>query len=207
MRAYFRLFVGLLIPLSALFMVASVFYFKIEYDFTKAMRLGVLVGLFIAIAVSFFTALLLIIIRRGRQPKKDIFSGVRELKKRRAKKSNLNPSTQNEDTIITEMQPFTTSSETVTTTQENIMLLMNNTIAFKVLLYAIEDQKLGQLTDNKESEGQVVIQTDKSMIKIIISPLTKYTSQMQIDAEVDDMENKQKIVTYMKEKGYSFTQY
>ena len=204
MRAYFQLFIGLLIPLSALFIVAAVIYFKIEYDFTKAMRLGVLSGFFIAIAVSVFTALFLLIMRRGKQPQKDIFSGVREREEKRNKKSKANKAV---DTIQTETTTIQNAPKTSILTQENIMLLMDNSIAFEVLLYAIADQQLGQLTESKEAEGHVILKTDKSIIKMRISPLTKHTSQMQISSEVDDTENIQKIITYMKEKEYSFTQY
>lgn len=204
MRAYFRLFIGLLIPLSALFIVVAVLYFKIEYDFTKAMRLGVLFGFFIAIAVSLFTALFLLIMRRGREPKKDIFSGVRNRKEKRNQKSKTNKSI---DTVLTGTTQVQNAPKTSITTQENIMLLMDITIAFEVLLYAIADQQLGQLTESKESEGYVILKTDKSIIKMRISPLTKHTSQMQISSEIDDIENIQKIITYMKEKEYSFTQY
>ena len=204
MRAYFQLFIGLLIPLSGLFIVSAVLYFKIEYDFTKAMRLGVLSGFFIAIAVSLFTALFLLIMRRGRQPKKDIFRGVKERKERRNKKSKTNKSI---DTVLTGTTKVQNVPKTSITTQENIMLLMDNSIAFEVLLYAIADQQLGQLTESKESEGHVTLKTDRSIIKMSISPLTKHTSQMQISSEIDDTENIQKIITYMKEKEYSFTQY
>jgi len=204
MRAYFQLFIGLLIPLSALFIISAVIYFKIEYDFTKAMRLGVLSGFFIAISISLFTALFLLIMRRGKQPKKDIFSGVRERKERRSKKAKTNKSI---DTVLTETTKVQNTSKTSITTQENIMLLMDNSIAFEVLLYAIADQQLGQLTESKEAEGHVILKTDKSILKIDISPLTKHTSQMQISSEIDDIENIQKIIAYMKEKEYSFTQY
>jgi len=207
MRAYFQLFIGLLIPLSGLFIVTAVLYFKIEYSFTKAMRLGVLSGFFIAIAVSLFTALLLLIMRRGRQPQKDIFSGVKARKERRTKKSTFDKHIKTSDTETTKITKPLKPAKTSVTTQKNIMLLMDNSIAFEVLLYAIADQKLGQLTESKESEGHIVIKTDKSIIKIIISPLTKHTSQMQISSEVDDLENIQKIITYVKEKEYSFTQY
>ena len=204
MRAYFRLFIGLLIPLSALFIVSAVLYFKIEYDFTKSMRLGVLSGFFIAIVVSLFTALFLLIMRRGRQPKKDIFRGVKEHKERRKQKSKDKKAV---DTVLTGTTEVQNVPKTSITTQENIMLLMDKSIAFEVLLYAIADQQLGQLTESKESEGYVILKADKSIIKMRISPLTKHTSQMQISSEIDDIENIQKIITYMKEKEYSFTQY
>jgi len=59
MRVYLQLFFGLLIPLSALFIVISILYFKVEYDFTKAIRLGVLTGIMLSLAVSFITSIFL----------------------------------------------------------------------------------------------------------------------------------------------------
>ena len=59
MRAYLQLFFGLLIPLSALFIIISILYFKVEYDFTKAIRLGVLTGIMLSLAVSYVTSIFL----------------------------------------------------------------------------------------------------------------------------------------------------
>jgi len=200
MRAYFQLFIGLLIPLSALFMVAAVLYFKIEYNYTKAMRLGVLFGFFIAIAVSLFTALLLLILRQGTQPKKNIFSGVRKRKKR------LKQTSENNNTIETKKPQNTSPQKIPIAAQENIILLMDNSIAFEILLYIITEQKLGQLTKSKTHRGQVFLKTHHSIIKIHIIALTKHTSQMHINSDMDDTENIQKIIRYMKEKESYFTQ-
>ena len=65
MRAFFQLFFGLLLTLSTLFIVAAIIYFRIEYDFTKSLRLGVLSGFFVAIIVSFFIALFFDSYERG----------------------------------------------------------------------------------------------------------------------------------------------
>jgi len=72
MRAYFQLFFNLLVPLGGLFIFISVIYFKSEYNFTQALRLGVLSGFFIAIVASFFTALFLLILRRVQKSQKDV---------------------------------------------------------------------------------------------------------------------------------------
>lgn len=207
MRAYLQLFFGLIVPLSGLFIVASVLYFKIEYDFTKAMRLGVLYGFFIAIAVSLFTALALSILRIIKRPEKDIFSGVKKRKARDTQKAHSKQTIETNKTESNEPTVSINTAKSPITAQENMMLLMDKTIAFEVLLYAISDQKLGQLTESKESQGYVVLKTDKAFIKISISPLTKHTAQIQIHSEIDDMENIGKIMTYMKEKEYAFTQY
>lgn len=203
MRVYFQLFFGLLIPLSVLFIVSTVLYLKIEYDFTNAMRLGVLAGFFLAIAVSLFIALFLLIIRQGTQPKKDIFRGARNRKKRLIQNDKTNNAADDTHLKTTEIE---NTSKTSTATQKIIPLLMDKHIAFEVLIYTIVNQKLGQLAKTKASEGYILLKTDKSIIKITISSLTPQTSQMQINSGFDDTENIQKIITHMKEKEYYFTQ-
>ncbi|HFD13693.1 MAG TPA: hypothetical protein ENJ34_00150, partial [Epsilonproteobacteria bacterium] len=69
MRTFLHLFIGLLVPLSGLFMATATLYFSLfmGYSFTKAMRLGVLSGFFIALAISFGIAVFLFIMRAGRK--------------------------------------------------------------------------------------------------------------------------------------------
>ncbi len=203
MRTYFRLFIGLLTPLGGLFIVVSVLYFKIEYNFTQAMRLGVLFGFFIAIGVSLFTAFVLSIMRLGKTPQKDIFSGVRKLRKKEQHKNNMPKTTQTPQTDTPLEHSFLKKTVPV---EQHIILLMDSTMAFEVLLYAITDLKIGKISEIKESEGYLFIKTENSIIRVHISPLTKHTSQMQINSENNDIENMQKIVTYIKDKEYSFTQ-
>jgi len=62
-KTFFRLYFGLLIPLNILFIIASIIYFNNDYNLTKSLRLGVLSGFFIALAVSFATTILLLIMR------------------------------------------------------------------------------------------------------------------------------------------------
>jgi len=203
MHIYFRLFIRLFIPFSALFMFISTLYFQTEYHFTNAMRLGIIYGFFLAIVVSFFTALFLLILRQTKQTKEDIFSGIRTEKKTLTQSSNILTSNKTRYTNMTEVKPLDISL----TTQKKIMLLMDKIIAFEVLLYAIVDQNLGQLTESKESKGYVMLKTTTSLMKIMVTPLTRHTSQIQIDSEGNDTQSMQNIISYIKKKEYSFTQY
>lgn len=207
MRTFFRLFIGLLIPLSALFMVAATVYFKIEYNFTQAMRLGVLYGLFISLALSPLLALILLIMRRGKQPKKDIFSGVKKRQEQHKQQAKQSKVQDNDDTIKESSSTPVKISPSSNSVSENIMLLMDTTVAFEVLLYAISEQKLGKLTESDEVKGSIALKTDTSIIHMHIATLTKHTSQIQISANTDERETIHLIISYMKKKEYAFTQY
>jgi len=186
MRAFFQLFFGLLITLSALFIVAAIIYFRIEYDFTKSLRLGVLSGFFIAIIVSFFTALFLLIMRGGKKPQKSIL--------RRKKNQKSKPGTK------------TSESKNNKNIEQKIILLMDKEFALEVLLHAISHQHIGILTQSQNNEGMMSIKTEDEIIELSIHKLTRHTSQLMISSNKDS-KNVKKIITYMKRKELSFLQY
>lgn len=233
-RAYFILLITLLTPLTALFSLLAIIYFKLDYDFVKAIRAGVLYGFFIAIAISPVVALVLMIMRHTKQIKTGISDKADVNKKRdntqHTKKKPLDttpvdassakttsatvspaPMTSNQAapkaTTPVETTQIQTLPEISSPTEENIMLLMESSIALEVLLYAITDQKLGQIAEIDESRGDVVLKTDNSVIKMNVHPLTEHTSQITISSQTGDAEKIQKIIAYTKEKEHSFTQY
>lgn len=207
MRAYFQLFFGLLVPLSGLFMVAAFIYFNTGYTFTKALRLGVLSGFFIAIAVSLFTALFLLIMRRGKKPEKSILKRRGKVK---VKTSKTSESVQNTTKITS------TTNETLPNAQneaiddksieQKMMLLMDKDIAFEVALHAISEQHIGILTKSVNEEDHITIKNDEEVLHLSISTLTRHTSQVSIRSEINSSAAR-KIIRYMKDKEYSFLQY
>jgi len=209
MRAYFQLFFGLLVPLSGLFIVTSIIYFNTGYNFTKALRLGVLSGFFIAIAVSLFTALFLLIMRRGKKPQKSIL--------KRNKKVHTK-TTQNINVIVPKLDTHSNVSTTETTLtppvissdaktiEQKMMLLMDRELAFEIALYAITDQNIGTLTESLTGEGHITVKNDDEILQLTISTLTRHTSQVVIVSEINSNPAK-KIISYMKEKEHSFLQY
>jgi hypothetical protein len=184
MRAFFQLFFGLLITLSALFIVVAIIYFRIEYDFTKSLRLGVLSGFFIAIIVSFFTALFLLIMRAGKKPQKSILR-----KNKKSKQTAKISGSQNGKNI-----------------EQKIILLMDKELAIEVLLHAISHQHIGILTQSHDKEKIMSLKTADEIIELSINKLTRHTSQLIITSNKDS-EDVKKIVTYMKMKELSFLQY
>ena len=222
MRSYFQLFFGLLIPLSGLFIVIAIIYFTLDYDFTKALRLGVLAGFFTALALAFVLALLLLIMRGGKKPKKSILKKEKKpkdvsksLKEEEKTKKAIKPKKQKIE--IKEKQEATTQTTVTNTTKENtptthkkseekIMLLMDKELAYDIALFAIGDQNLGIVTENKDEENQITVKNNDELIKVTISSLTRHTAQVIVISSHDSNTAK-KIITYMKEKEYSFLQY
>ena len=209
MRAYFQLFFGLLVPLSGLFIVTSIIYFNTGYNFTKALRLGVLSGFFIAIAVSLFTALFLLIMRRGKKPQKSILR--RKKKKYTKNAQNIHESTTTSETynhvsttVTTPTHPIIASHDK--TIEQKMMLLMDRELAFEIAHYAISDQNIGTLTQSANEADHITVKNDDEILQLTISTLTRHTSQVLITSQINSPSAK-KIISYMKEKEYSFLQY
>ncbi len=183
MRAFFQLFFGLLITLSILFIVAAVIYFRVDYDFTKSLRLGVLSGFFIAIIVSFFIALLLTLMRGGKTPQKSI------LKRKRRSRQSTKISDSKDDKSM----------------EQKIILLMDKELALEVLFHAINHQHMVILTQSQNKEESISIMIEGE-IKLSINKLTRHTSQLVITSNTDANDIKE-IITYMKTRELSFLQY
>jgi mannitol-specific phosphotransferase system IIBC component len=210
MRKLLHLFFGLLVPLSMLFILAATLYFKLDYDFTKAIRLGVLSGFFIGLFVSFFTAIFLLIMRRGTQPQEDILKRPKKRKVKQTKNVTIEETKKDKNIQTEKVTSSTKTRPTVKgkhpTTHHKIMLLMDNKLAFEVALQAITEKKIGVLTANDEGEGYLTINAKDETLELSILSLTRHTTQVSIDSHPDS-ENAKKLITYLKEKELSFLQY
>jgi hypothetical protein len=209
MRAYFQLFFGLLVPLSGLFILASVVYFKIEYNFIQALRLGVLSGFIIAIAVSLFTALSLLIMRRGKKPKKSILKRRKKVPVQTTQNLKTPAPTLKDNSNISTHGTTSTSptiSTDTKTIEQNMMLLMDRELAFEVALYAISDQNIGTLTESVTGAGHITVKNSDEVLQLTLTRLTRHTSQVVIESGLNS-EAAKKIIRYMKEKEHSFLQY
>jgi len=189
MRAFFQLFFGLLIALSAFFILIAIIYFRIDYDFTKSLRLGVLSGFFIATIISFFTTIFLLVMRGGKKPQKSILS------------KNKNHTSSQIDKISGSQAIPSHKDKNI---EQKMILLMDKEFALEVLLHAISHQHIGILTQNKED--MMNLKTEDGIIELSIHRLTRHTSQLIITSDKDS-EDVKKIITYMKEKELSSLQY
>jgi mannitol-specific phosphotransferase system IIBC component len=206
MRAYLHLFFGLLIPLSALFIVISIFYFKTDYDFTKSLRLGVLTGVMLSLAVSFVTSIFLQIKRlienRTLSPKKaKIKAKIRSDKNKIKKTKKSTTATEDEEETDSISQ-----NKTAKSMSQKIMLLMDQELAYEVALNAITYHTLGKIRTSETTKGMIDVKSKKEALRIIITSLTKHTSQVEIESD-KNTKSTEKIISYLKEKEHSFLQY
>lgn len=212
MRAYFQLVFSLLIPLSALFIVAVTIYYKNEYALNKAFRIGVLFGSIMGAVVSLFMALFLIIMRLGSNlksshPQKSIF----QRKKPRTLKDIAQSTVTSQPAQITEEEHTQTPKPVTappvkTTIEEKLLLLMDKELAFEVALYAIFDQNIGTLTQNESAGEYLTVKNNDGLLQLAITPLTRHTSQLIVTSTPNSPSAK-KVIDYMKEKEYNFLQY
>ena len=211
MRKFSHLFFGLLVPLSMLFIIVATLYFKLDYNFTKAMRIGVLSGFFIGLFVSFFITIFLLIMRSVQVPKRNIHKKTKKRKKINSSPIESNtythpiPSVTTQETIL-EKEPFTHIDTTNDRVTRKIMLLMDKELAYEVALQAITEKNIGILTDNTQSEGNISVHSIHEMIELSIVSLTRHTAQVTIESQKNS-KNSEIIIKYLKEKELSFLQY
>jgi hypothetical protein len=185
MRAYMHIFLNLLVPISLIITIASVVYFSLSYDFSKALKLGIVSGVLIGLVISFIGSLVLLVVRKRK------------------------PIVHEPDTVHqnTNQNIKTSVSNSKTPIEQNFMLLMDKNLAFDVALFSIEDQNLGEATTKETKEkSTITLRTYDETIQIITTSLTRHTAQVLIKAAKDSQEL-QKIISYIKEKEHAFLQY
>ena len=178
MKPFINLFLAIGFPVSALFVVAATIYFSINYDLSKAIKLGMLAGFLTGVGFSIVITGVLLLMRRIRS------TNVEESQYQ----SNLDDDVRDE------------------AVEEKLMLLMDKELAFEVAIHSIIDQDIGDVSRGDKRKGTMSIRTPEQMIKIAISSLTKHTSQLEVKAETYNKEV-EKIINYLKVKENSFLQY
>jgi len=178
MKAFFNLFLSLGIPVTVLFIAAATGYFTMDYDLSKALKLGTVIGFLGAIVFSLFMAAVLFLIRKVRS----------------ARTAKSNP----ESTIMHESEngPL----------DKTFILLMDKVIALEVLVHSVIDQKLGKIKHGKKEEQSITVHTSEQAIDISVIQLTDHTSEVKIKANKYSP-SAQKIINYTKMKERSFLQY
>lgn len=194
MRTFLRLFFNLLMPISMIITIVSVAYFSVDYNFTKAMKLGVLSGVLLGLGISFIATLFLLITRRvGKPAQENVKIEVPQEIKHKTKESN-----QKTKEVLVEIQ---------NSIEHKLMLLMDQKLAFEVALYAITDQKIGEITTQETKENStIILHTPEETMQITSTPLTRHTAQIILKTDRNSQYDK-KIISYIKEKEHSFLQY
>lgn len=205
MRAYINIFLTLVMPLSFLFAVVATIYFSLDYDFNKAIRLGVLSGVLSSVSLSLILAFIILIVRviRRQQFMRKVKSNQYVKKAMPVQNHTTNPTAQVQNPPRKEDHKF---DNTTATMVETFMLLMDTKLAYEVSLSAIDDKKIADVFDEDEKEKSIHLRTVDEEIHIKVSPLTKHTAQVLISSTLNK-DNIRKIITVLKEKEHSFMQY
>ena len=178
MRAFFNLFLSLGVPISALFISIAIGYFMMDYDLSKALKLGTLSGFIVAVVFSFLMAAVLLLMRKARSA--------------RTEKSKP------ESTI--------THKHENGMLDKTFILLMDRVIALEVLVHSVIDQKLGNIKHGDKDKRTITVYAPEHTIDISITQLTDHTSEVKIKANTYSPSVK-KIINYTKMKESSFLNY
>ena len=207
MRSYFNLFFTLVMPISILFTAVATVYFSMNFDFTKAIKLGILAGVMIGVAFSLVVALVILIVRVIRTYK------IRAKVVSPAAKTMNSPITL--DPTIYEKKHQSTQANLSNkpipepnsdSIEEKFMLLMDKELAYEVSLNSINHQNIGDIIHQNKEKGSILLRSKNEEIKINISSLTKHTAQVLISSTIDNS-NMKNIIAMLKEKEHSFMQY
>jgi len=194
MHAYIRLFFTLFLPLSLLFTVASIGYFTFNYDFSKAIQLGVLAGVLIGLAVSFVLAFVLLILRK--------------VQKVESTQSDHHTETQTApiQEVAKEHKNSKNNQAKGVSKEVKCMLLMDRELTFEVLLNTLKDQDMCTVSASDPKKGTLTIQTKEGMIQTTITSLTKHTSQIILLTQ-NNAKHVKTLISLIKEKEHAFLQY
>lgn len=193
-------------PTSILFTAASILYFSMNYEFSKAIRVGVLAGVMIGVAFSLVMALLILIIRFIRLSRLKASLSTADSALAGSRPVRLDPTIyekkhqQNKENLQKKGLP---ESDTI---EEKFMLLMDKELAYEVSLSLINQQNIGDIIQQNKEEGSILFRSKNAEIKMNITPLTKHTAQVLITSTIDNS-NMKNIISMLKEKEHSFIQY
>lgn len=206
MRTYFNLFLTLVMPMSILLTAVSTIYFAMNFEFSKAVKLGILAGVMIGVAFSLIMALLILIVRFIRLYRLKASLLPADATPGRPKPIKLDPTIYEKKHIKTQEHLQNNDFPLSDTVEEKFMLLMDKELAYEVSLNSINHQNIGDIIHQNKEEGSILLRSKNAEIKMNIVPLTKHTSQVLISSTIDNS-NMKSIISMLKEKEHSFIQY
>lgn len=196
-RAFINLFLLLMPPLGALSAtVLTLFYLK-DYELGKAVKLGIVDGLLLSIALSLLLALL-ILVKRSFQ-----IYRYRQLHTREQGDTSYLEEEMYENDAPQVANSTATNLSSSKETERHFVLLMDYDVAFEVALYAIESQRIGIIQKASKKRGEIVIQQRGNYIPIKLSRLSRHSSEIAIGR----MDNITAFIQAIKEKEFAFLKY
>lgn len=197
MQKFINLFLTLVPPVTILFIIVASIYFSMSFEMNKAIKLGILTGVLGGTGFSVLMTSVLLFMRRMRHTthqRQEVNQTIDTEEVKTEANSNDLPSSEK------------TSYPTDTLMDQKFLLLMDKELAFEVALQAVMDQNIGEISNAEKNKRSIVIHAANETITLSITSLTKHTSEVLIAALPNSI-NAQNIISYLKEKEYSFLDY
>ena len=179
MRNFLNLYLSMILPLSALFIIIGIAAFLTQYSLSQALKLGVLSGFLSALVFTIFITAILLMKRKvhyAHQLKTNPEMGIRH----------------------------ETSNGPI---DKSFILLLDKAMAFDIAMQSIIEQKIGEVSKGSSKKiGILSLNTDEQTIRMKVSPLTKHTTEFSIKADVYS-DSVQAIINYLKLKEQSLLNY
>lgn len=200
MTAFIRLFFNLLFPLSILSIILSMLYFMMDYDASRAMKLGVLSGILLSIPLSFLLATALLILRKV-SPEQ----GKQGEQGEQVAQTKVQTQVQaKEESKVSEPVPIENIKGV--TQESKCMLLMDRELAFDILMNFLKKIKHSTIAVNDPKRGIITIQNKKGIIQTNITALSKHTSEIILRTQ-NNIIDVEKLIHALKDKEHSLLQY
>lgn len=206
MKEYARILFPLFMPLTGVFMVFASLYFGRENGFNEALKLGVLTGFLLAVVITPLIALFLFFIHKMKTTEPKVAKET-PTKKKKDTPVEKKESSEKKPTKKKPLKPSTKQEEFVVSKREKLILLMDKPLTLNVILAAISEESIGAATQKQDEENLIIsVVTNKEDMTLIITPLTKHTTELTITSSYNS-EDAKKIIRYIKEKEFSFLNY
>ncbi len=196
MQKFINLFLTLVLPVTILFIIVASIYFSMSFEMNKAIKLGILTGVLSGTGFSVIMTSVLLFMRRMHHTahqRQEVYQASDAEEVKTEANSNL-------------LSSKKTSYPTDTLMDQKILLLMDKELAFEVALHAVMDQNIGEISNADKNKRSIVIHAENETIALSITSVTKHTSEVLITA-LPNSTNVQNIISYLKEKEYSFLDY
>ncbi len=195
MQKFINLFLTLVLPVTILFIIVASIYFSMSFEMNKAIKLGILTGVLsgTGFSVIMTSVLLFMRMRHTAHQRQEVYQASDAEEVKTEANSNL-------------LSSKKTSYPTDTLIDQKNLLLMDKELAFEVALHAVMDQNIGEISNADKNKRSIVIHAENETIALSITSATKHTSEVLITA-LPNSTNVQNIISYLKEKEYSFLDY
>lgn len=227
MPSYRQRFFALLLPISIVSTLISLFYFQKVYGYGLAQTIPIasIFGFLIGGGISFISAFIFLLPPKAKSQGIDLSHRKKSKENKKSTESKQNTETSVEKEVPAKTEVPVESVEKIIKgevkekreiTKEVIkekipiiykmILLMDKGLAFEVTYEAIKKQNMTKLSADKNTPNLISIQMPSEMIKIHIDNLTRHTSKVTLQSIEYQVELKQ-IISYLKTKEYAFLQY